>query len=359
MEFKHQSQVVAWFRDRNLEGSLNIRPPFQRKPVWTEKQKCKLIESILLKIPIPEIFVQTKVYKEGKVKYAIVDGQQRIRTVLQFLGVDTDSKEQMYNNFALTTLDDISEWKNLTFDELDDDIQEKFLLYEFSMRNLITNNDDEITDMFKRLNENLTPLNSQELRNATYIGPFLKLSFELAEENIYWAENGIVSPGSIRRMKDIELVSELLIGILHGPQDGNSKVIDEYYKQYEIYDEEFPEQRTVTKLFRAILDLIEKILPDIKKTKWSNKLYFYSLFVALGYLFNNFKLTVNQYSEIRKTLDKIDSGVSKIHEDKDAKVEKNIKEFYLATRENVSSKQKRGVRHEVLVKYLKKHFQIN
>jgi hypothetical protein len=72
---KHDSfsQPIAWFQDQYKGGHLELRPPFQRKPVWTDKQRSFLIESILLDIPIPEIYVQvTQLDEEGTQEYGVV-----------------------------------------------------------------------------------------------------------------------------------------------------------------------------------------------------------------------------------------------------------------------------------------------
>src|SRR3990172_4161939 len=67
--FNSTEQPVIWFRDRYLAGELVLKPPFQRQPVWTAKQKSHLIESILLGLPIPEIYIQHSV--------ETVDGEER------------------------------------------------------------------------------------------------------------------------------------------------------------------------------------------------------------------------------------------------------------------------------------------
>ena len=86
---KHSSrpQSIAWFQGHYKDGLLAIRPPFQRKPVWLAKQRCALIESILLEIPIPEVFVQVTQAQDGTEEFGVVDGQQRLRTILQFFGL--------------------------------------------------------------------------------------------------------------------------------------------------------------------------------------------------------------------------------------------------------------------------------
>lgn len=193
-------------------------------------------------LPIPEIYIQSTTSPTGETNHAIVDGQQRIRAVLQFLGSETDPEELENNKFALDKLDPESTWRDVTFANLPDPEKKKLFSYVFAVRYLSTDSDDSVRDMFRRLNQFLTPLNSQELRNATYTGPFAQLALKLADDT-YWAENKIVSAASIRRSGDVQFVSELIIGVLHGPQGGSPTVIDEYYRQYEDYEEDFPEER--------------------------------------------------------------------------------------------------------------------
>ena len=81
MKFNPSQQTIGWFKDRYQETTLTIKPPYQRKPVWTARQKCYLIESILMDLPIPEIHIHQRVSPDGKTSYAIVDGQQRVRTI--------------------------------------------------------------------------------------------------------------------------------------------------------------------------------------------------------------------------------------------------------------------------------------
>ena len=92
---KHASapQAISWFREHYIGGRLTLRPPFQRKPVWTDKQRCSLVESILLDIPIPEVYVQVTQDDEGSATYGVVDGQQRLRTILQFVGLENEADQ--------------------------------------------------------------------------------------------------------------------------------------------------------------------------------------------------------------------------------------------------------------------------
>src|SRR6185369_15042361 len=263
---KHASrpQSISWFQDQYKSDHLELRPPFQRNPVWLTKQRSFLIESILLDIPIPEVYVQVTQASDGTEQYGVVDGQQRLRTILQFVGIerDEDQRDEDINLFALDALLPTSTHKGKTFADLTDDERKQFFRYEICVRFLYTDDPREVEDVFKRLNKFTLPLKPQELRNATYHGPFAKLSEKLADDE-YWAVNRIISPAAIRRMADIEMMSDLLIGLLHGPQGGSAKVIDEYYLDYEQYEEEFPEQNTTERRFTETHDTIKRLFPNI------------------------------------------------------------------------------------------------
>ena len=357
MDFISSVEAVSWFRARYLEGTLEIKPPYQRKPIWSAKQKCYLIESILMGLPVPEIYIQQSTSPEGDITYAIVDGQQRIRTVLQFVGAEIDPEEQGANKFVLDKLKANSPWKNLAFAELPDEVKAKFYGYQFAVRYLNTNNDNEVRDMFERLNKYLAPLKAQELRNAVYTGPFIKLAEKLAD-NEYWAENLIVTAASIRRMMDVEFMSELLIGVLHGPQGGSAKIIDEYYGQYEDYEDEFPEQRRAQKLFDETLKIAQKIFPEIKGTRWSNKTDFYTLFVATAFLLRSGKLQSSKIQQLRVTLNRFASEVDSRLADEEAKVSKDAIEYVRAVEKGANDKQRRAARHAVLINLIGPYFKL-
>jgi uncharacterized protein with ParB-like and HNH nuclease domain len=192
MNYSSSDVALIWFRDRYNAGELEIRPPYQRKPVWATKQKCFLIESILLGLPVPEVYIQhvvRNVAGSDKSMYYVVDGQQRIRTVLQFIGADLDPSEQEFNKFALDKLPEGSAFRNLTYAELSNEQRHKFLDFQFAVRWLKNVDEDAVRDMFKRLNKYLTKLNDQELRNATFTGPFVQSATTLADTK-FWFESG-------------------------------------------------------------------------------------------------------------------------------------------------------------------------
>jgi hypothetical protein len=355
MDFNSSEQTISWFRDRHREGRLKIQPPYQRKPVWAARQKCYLVESILRKLPIPEIYVQQTTSPDGETIFSIVDGQQRIRTVLQFVGSETDPGELEYNKFTLDKLSEQSEWKDKSFSDLDDDQKKGFYQYKFAVRNLNTDSDEDVRDMFTRLNRFLTPLKPQELRNATYGGPFARLALSLADDE-FWLENAILKPASIRRMGDVEYMSELLIGVLHGPQGGASAVIDSYYTQYEDYDDEFPGQRKAEKLFRETMGLIQMVLPGIRETRWQNKTDFYTLFVTISSLIRTKELTSRNVGKVTEALEGFAQKVETRLADEGARVSGSAVAYVRAVEKGVNDKKRRADRQRALVSVIGRYF---
>ncbi|MFH1370111.1 MAG: DUF262 domain-containing protein [Planctomycetota bacterium] len=355
MEFNSSEQTVGWFKDRYFENTLTIRPPYQRKPIWSAKQKCYLVESILLGLPVPEVYIQQSISAKGESTYAIVDGQQRIRSVLQFIGAENDPMESEQNKFPLDKLKNDSRWRNKTFDELSEEEKRRFYGYKLAVRYLNTNNDDDVRDMFERLNKYLSPLKAQELRNATYTGPFIKLAEKLADDE-YWAENRIVTPAAIRRMMDVEFMSELLIGVTHGPQGGSAKVIDEYYKQYEDYEDQFPDQQRIEQLFALTLGTVQKILPKIKGTRWGNKTDFYTFFVALANLLRSVDLPQSKVKYVRRSLDKFAKEIDRRLGDEEARVSKSAVVYVRAVEKGANDKKRRANRHANLIGIIKRYF---
>src|SRR5208337_5348789 len=99
MNHKSRAHSISWFQDQYKAGRLELRPPFQRKPVWSDKQRSSLVESILLDIPIPEVYIQVSQADDGAERYGVVDGQQRLRTILQFVGIERleDQEKEDFN----------------------------------------------------------------------------------------------------------------------------------------------------------------------------------------------------------------------------------------------------------------------
>jgi hypothetical protein len=354
MNHKSRPQSISWFQENYKADRLELRPPFQRKPVWTNKQRSFLIESILLDVPIPEVYVQVTQGDDGSEQYGVVDGQQRLRTILQFVGIEdqADQEGEDVNRFALEALSPTSVHKDRTFGDLTIEERKRFFQYEICVRFLYTDDLKEVEDVFKRLNKFTLPLKAQELRNATYHGPFAKLSEALADDD-YWAVNRIVIPAAIRRMADIEMMSDLLIGLLHGPQGGSAKVIDQYYEQYENFEEEFPDQNRIRRLFAATMDTVKQLFPEISTVpRWGNRADFYSLFIAIGHLLRDHEIPSRQAKRLGDALLTFAREVDRKVETPTVRTSKEPTEYARAIEKGSNDKARRLDRHEALTRII-------
>jgi hypothetical protein len=352
MRHSSRPQSISWFQDHYKAGRLELRPPFQRKPVWADKQRSSLVESILLDIPIPEVYIQVSQADDGAEQYGVVDGQQRLRTILQFVGIERleNPEDEDFNQFALEKLPATSLFKDKSFADVTGEQRKRFFQYEISVQFLYTEDRREVEDVFKRLNKFTMPLKPQELRNATYHGAFAKLSEELADDD-YWAVNRIVSPAAIRRMADIEMMSDLIIGVLHGPQGGSARIIDQYYDQYEQYEDELPGQARLRRQFIDTKEAISRLFPAIFRIpRWGNRADYYSLFVALASLLKDHEILKTSEKRLASNLVEFATQVDKRLEEPTAATSAPSKKYARAIEKGSNDRARRTDRHEALVK---------
>lgn len=150
------------------DGDILLAPYFQRNYVWSKKTASKFIESLLLNIPIPTIFVAEK---ENGV-WDVVDGQQRLTAIYNFCCKD----------FALSGLETLTEYNFQMFIELEDKIKRNFNNVSLPIVIIGNNSSPNVKfDIFMRLNQGSIKLNEQELRNCLYRGSFMNLVKELGE----------------------------------------------------------------------------------------------------------------------------------------------------------------------------------
>lgn len=344
LETAHRN--IAWFNSRNRASELDMRPPFQRNPVWTYPQKRYLMDTILRGLPVPELYMQDVVDAAGKEQYIVVDGQQRIRACLEFIE----------GRFSLSEKDS-PEWGDVTFDDLSPEGKQRFFSYKFVVRTLPSMPEETLRDIFKRLNKNVVALNAQELRHATYWGPFIRTVEHEAEENPFWEESGVFSTTDVRRMLDVEYISELVVAYLHGPQD-KKKRLDSYYQ---LYEERFEQCDEVRQALYKTTGEISGIIPDIRQTRWRKKSDFYTLFLVLAEFAGKFPLASEQRAAVRASLIEFGTRISEfltIDLENVKEIEqwpKNVARFGIAVARAASDIGSRRVRSEVLKDLIGRH----
>ena len=194
---------------RQLADDDIIIPFYQRKYVWKVEQASRLIESFLMGLPVPQVFL----YQNDEEQLEVIDGQQRLLSVHYFLsgyfgGEDSKGKRQ---TFRLKGLSERSEYNGKAFDQLSERDQRKLknaTIRAINIRQLSPHgNAESVFHIFERLNTGGTQLKPQEIRNAVYRGKIVERLKKLNSDENWQTILGLRRPD--KAQKDVELVLRL------------------------------------------------------------------------------------------------------------------------------------------------------
>jgi hypothetical protein len=335
------SDFYSWYKEKQLI----LNPDFQRREVWSSQSKSNLVNTILLGLPLPIFFIRNKMDPETKrATREVVDGQQRLRAIFDFIDNGFPVKKSQNDDYG-----------GKLFSELPSEVQSEFLEYELSVNALVDLSDNDVLDIFARLNSYGVRLNKQELLNAKYFGYFKQLAYSLGfRYKKFWSDNGIFSHANIIRMKEVEFVSDTLMSMLDGIHD--LKALEKCYK---LYDETFVERITMEKRFCEIIDAIGNMFSgELKISEFSKSPMLSSLFTTLyhmrygikGLAVSRKEFSEHDYPRIRSALNEIEELFSK--EDLSPKEHK----FIAACKSTTSSKLNKEIRckfiSEMIYKYV-------
>lgn len=188
--------TLQGYLDKYDAGSIVI-PDFQRSYVWDQVKASKLIESFLLGLPVPGVFL----YKERKTnKLLVIDGQQRILSVVKFIKNDFDGKSFLLKNIN-------AKWNGKSFDDLSESDQlglKDSIIRATVVQQLDPNDDSSIYHIFERLNTGGVNLNPMEIRKCIYFGEYFS---HIQEMNKYPSWQKIIGKSDVdKRLRDAELV---------------------------------------------------------------------------------------------------------------------------------------------------------
>ena len=170
---------------------LSDRPSFQRNYVWSDEFASRLIESILLNVPIPPCYLS----QNDDFELDVIDGQQRLYSIYRFVD----------NQFALRGLEGLQDLSGKRYHELPPRVQRQLRTHTLRLVAITNESHPEIKfDVFQRLNSNTAPLNAQELRNCVYRGALNDLLKEAVSYKPWMAILNKKSPD--KRMRDEELI---------------------------------------------------------------------------------------------------------------------------------------------------------
>lgn len=243
--------------DRINRGKLEIKADFQREYVWENKPdlKTKLIESVLLRVPIPVIY--TAEMSDGR--EVVVDGQQRLRTFLDFCKND---------GFKLSKLKIIENLKGKGYSTLPPDLQDRIDSYPIRVVKILKESHPDIKfEIFERLNRGSVKLNDQELRNCIYRGNFNNLLRKLTNNPDFLRLQNLREPNI--RMKDVERILRFFAFCDRGIQNYKSPIksfLNGYMEEKrEISDKEI---EVKTELFKKCVELCGTVFGDLTGRRW-------------------------------------------------------------------------------------------
>jgi hypothetical protein len=209
------SEFNRWYK----QGRIIVDPEWQRNYVWDRARASKLIESFLLDIPVPVVYLN----KTGDGKYEVIDGLQRLTSVFDFFD----------NKYVLQRLDVRTELNGKKFQDLPNQDQEK--LEDVTLRSFeITHGSRDIQFIvFERLNTGGVKLNDMEIRNCLYRGVLNDLVKELPNNSDF--RKAVGQSGLTKRMQDRALVLRFLAfheRTFHKCQHGLKRFLNEFLDVY-------------------------------------------------------------------------------------------------------------------------------
>ena len=335
------------------EGSLVVDETYQRRSVWSEKDKIRLIETVLLNLIIPVLFfwkAETDPETGASITH-IVDGQQRIKAICSYVNNEFKLKPQ-----ALLDADAKEKYANKFFKDLDSADKKLFWNYQLMVIDIdpAATRADIIT-MFNRLNLTDYNLNDQEKRNSMS-GEFAALARELSDADI-WEERHLFTTTDVKRMKDVEFCASLILLYREGiiDQTDQTALNEAYEKLQEGYKDAEKDKAAVF----AAIEALPRFFVSEDVTKFlKKKTQLYTLFSVIFYMqrndmevteerLSNLKRFVELYSVFNNDMDLTDQ----IGEDEKILFDR-LKKYKLASSEGLNKHTNRMIRYNVMKDFM-------
>ncbi len=264
---KKQRELVTSVVDYNLgtlaqlanDRTIDLSPRYQRRFRWGPEQQSLLIESFLMNVPVPPIFLNEDKYGQ----YSVIDGKQRLTAITEFFK----------GKLELRGLKVFSDINNKTFDDLPTKLQ-SVIRTRPTLRAIIIlrQSDKDIKfEVFQRLNTGGVKLNPQEIRNSAYPGPLNDLILELSENTKFHKLLGIKNKNRsviYQEMRDAEFVLRYFTFKEIWPDFKGSmkRLMDTYMEGNKDISKGQIEKLKID--FLTTLNVVENIFGDIAFRRW-------------------------------------------------------------------------------------------
>lgn len=305
MKRRSSTQDITWFLDLNEYKQLNVDPPYQRRSVWTPKDRQFFLDTIFRNYPSPAIFLHKETNDIGKTTYHVIDGKQRIQTILNFV----NNNLKMAPDFGDSRLDG-KRWEDIRNEP---ELKQTFWNYQINVELIDFDDQGTVNQVFDRLNRNSRKLTAQELRHAKYDGWLINKVEHESQQQI-WKDFGISTTGRVKRMLDTQFISELMLIILENNILGfDQEILDNLYAKYDDinniedieYDSSYESVFNLEDIFNPKFEKVKQYIKSMNETNGciiryaKNLAHFYSIWalVALSEELPDAQELANKYSE--------------------------------------------------------------
>jgi 5-methylcytosine-specific restriction endonuclease McrA len=369
---------IGDLRNKYKLHELNLEPPYQRRPVWKTKERVLLLSSLFNGIPIPAVIFR-KSFNEKKKRevYDVLDGKQRIETILHFIKLKTLKGEgELYVKYShpQSKKEDSLTYEQLSsrkVNKLYESLLEKFWQYQIPVIEYEGEQTDffgrnvSAKEIFVRINSTGSPLKKNEIRHAEKSGPFFELGEQLEKKHQKWFERWkVTSKNEVQRYLLHEFILELCTALHFGNYSDRRKKLDDLLENHAWSKRELS---TIKNKFNQTMAWIKDIFPNdiIKNTRFKNKSDFYSLFVVLLKLVNNNYLTKDKKANkiagkflltFSRQIQNLDLKIKPYSDPKLNRFEEKLREYVLSTRQATDRLKERETRDRYLDSTLKDGF---
>jgi hypothetical protein len=296
-----------------ISNTLDTSPnDFQRKLVWKKQHKYYFIETILANYPFPEVYIASREMDVSNITSTevVVDGQQRLSTIVDYIKGDGDFKNQK---------------KVQSFDSLSTEAKKSFLNYLVSVRDLKNIEEEIMKDIFQRINNTEYSLNAIEKTNAQYgDSEFIIFCKQIFDEDFnidekftevildpakrsnileFFNSSEVFSDNDKKRMADLQFIMTLIATIMEGEYFSRNSKVNKYIKEY---NEIFPEYKSSESLIYDSIVFLNKLELN-EKSYWFNKSNIFTLIVETTRLIkSDFKVDNLDHIRISESLNSLE-----------------------------------------------------
>lgn len=263
--------TVAELCRQYSRDELSVNRKYQRsEKVWPDAARSFLIETIILGFPVPKIILWEKTDTKTLVTHReVVDGQQRTQAIYDFYT----------GSLRLGNKLDTEELRGSLFAEIPSALQQRFVTYAVGCDILVGSTEEDVREIFRRMNSYTVPLNPEEQRHAVYQGEFKWFVYELSRTSAAMFEMfGTFRENDFVRMRDSKLLTEIIHAQHYGIQTTSKAKLDKLYKEN---DKEFEQHEVIRDEVHNALEKFEEIGEYVTGTALAKQFNVYSLILAI------------------------------------------------------------------------------